>query len=538
MIFALVPVFLALAYPLARRALRAYLLKRYTCIPDLEQLGTPSKGSKLRGTAVIAGGSVSGLFAARICADHFEKVIVVEPEAWTFTEEACQPANFGTREVKSSTATYNTWNHKRSRVYQYSAVHVYQALLVRFARKLFPGFDEFAKSWDMLIRPMDMNLCLSGHWLRPKNPAESIFTPRRNLEPLIRKLVREGKPEIEFVHGTVSGYQLGTDGSVNSVNVRLGSGEGREFTDCALAVDCSGIAQIGVKLLSRAIPTFPPDLRQTYNADIVYSTLEYPVPPNFDEELRRLNIPGSEKGDVQTAILTYNANPNIDNRIVALVRCDLNRVVFTTGGWAVDMPVTLEEVREFAKAVKNQDHIPDYFYKVIDLLEPVQHLGTVYEARVANCYKVDYARAANILPRNFVAIGDSSMRVNPRFGQGVTKCAIGAISLDSVLREMAPTSRNFGKTFFDRLTVRTSSVWDGTRFADYAAPTTMPVPGETRETGQLMRWYNEQVVKLLDKIPDLADRMWVVQMFLAPPTDLFSPSIVAHVLWETVRSMA
>ncbi|EJD37347.1 hypothetical protein AURDEDRAFT_173621 [Auricularia subglabra TFB-10046 SS5] len=494
--------------------------------------------SKTPTNKLIADVPIGGLFAARICADHFEKVIVVEPEAWTFTDEARQPANFDTREVKTSTGIYNTWNHKRSRVYQYSAVHFYQALLLRFARRLFPGFDSIAKSWGDLIRPLDVTLCLSGHLMRPHSYVETIIAPRRNIEPLIRKVVLEGTPEIEIIHGTVTRYQLSSDGSVNVVNVRLGNGENKDFSNCALAVDCTGIAQSGVKLLSRVIPTFPSDLRQTYTADIVYSTLEYPVPPHFDEDLRKLNVPGMEVDGMKSGVLTFSASPDIDNRLASLLRCDANRVVFTMGGWAVDMPVNLQEIREFVKGIKNQNHVPDYFYKVLDLLEPVQHLGTVYEARVANCYKVDYARAAKVLPRNFVALGDSSMRVNPRFGQGVSKCAMGAICLDSVLRQMPPSNRAFSKSFFEKLTTRTTAVWDSTRLSDYAAPGTNPIPGETHETGRLMRWYNDQLIKHVENDRDLAQTLHHVQNFLAPSTDMLSPAIVARVLWGAFTGKA
>lgn len=126
------------------------------------------------------------------------------------------------------------------------------------------------------------------------------------------------------------------------------------------------------------------------------------------------------------------------------------------------------------------------------------------------------------------------MRVNPRFGQGVTKGAIGAITLDSILRKMSPTHKDFGRVFFQKMTPRTDGAWNGTRFADYAAPTTIPLPNETRETGWFMRWYQLQVVKTLEKNEKAASAFWHVLMFLAPPTDMFAPSIVAGVIKETI----
>ncbi|EJD44965.1 hypothetical protein AURDEDRAFT_151981 [Auricularia subglabra TFB-10046 SS5] len=530
---------LVLVYLILRRAVRSYLLRQFTCVPDLERLGTARRGSKLPGTAVICGGSIAGLFAARVCSDHFEKVVVVEPEAWTFAPEARKPADFDTRPVQGSTATYNTLNHKRSRVYQYTAVHLYQVLLLRFARKLFPGFDAIAKRWGLLIQAGDINVSLSGHMLRAPSHEyngklpETIWAPRRNLEALFRSLVGDASSCIEYVNGTVTAFQLASDGSVSSVTVRLPNGDARDIKDCALVIDCTGISQTGLKLLSRAIPSFPSNLREAYNPNIVYSTLEYPLPPKFDENLRALNIPNYDT-DFAGGIFSYNPDPDVDNRLVSLIRRDASGVVFTMGGWAVDMPVTLDECRAFTKEVKNQAHIPDYFYKVIDLLEPVEHIGTVYEARMTACYKVHYERAVDLVPRNFVAIGDASMRVNPRFGQGVTKSAIGAITIDHVLRRLAPSKSDFSRVFFKRMNALTGTVWDGTRLADYGAPTTTPVPGESLSNGRFLRWYRGQMTRVMNKNPAASSAMWHTLMFLAPPFDIFSPSIVISILWETV----
>lgn len=54
--------------------------------------------------------SVGGLFAARVCSDHFERVVIIEPESWLMTEDARRP---------------DSWNqeNKRARVMQYNSLH-------------------------------------------------------------------------------------------------------------------------------------------------------------------------------------------------------------------------------------------------------------------------------------------------------------------------------------------------------------------------------------------------------------------------------
>ena len=62
--------------------------------------------------------SIAGLWAARVCADHFENVIVVEPEEWTTTEEAGRGRYDENGERRAGCS-----DHLRTRVYQYNSVH-------------------------------------------------------------------------------------------------------------------------------------------------------------------------------------------------------------------------------------------------------------------------------------------------------------------------------------------------------------------------------------------------------------------------------
>ncbi|EJD40405.1 hypothetical protein AURDEDRAFT_187036 [Auricularia subglabra TFB-10046 SS5] len=527
-----------LSFRVFRRLLRRYLLQKYTCVLDLEQVGTPRDGAKLRGTAVI------WLFTARICSDHFAKVVIVEPDAWTFTREAREPTACGTREVEGASATYRTLDHKRKRVPQYTAAHTFQVILLRFAHRVFPGFDAVALDWGMLIRAADARVSLSGHALHPPvgeyNGAlpETVWAPRRNLEALIRKMVYDGCPEIEFVKGTLTAFRLGdvrTRGPniVDTAIIRLPDGTTREIQGCALAVDCTGAAQAGFKALSRILPALSaPGLRDSYSTNVAYSTLEYPLPPGFYESLHAV-VPGCISDDT-AADFAYVPDPDVDNKLVAFLRCEAGAVTFTIGGWDVSPPVTLDEVRSFAQKVKNQAHIPDRFYRAVDLLEPVKHLGVVQEAHITTCQIIHYERLSHALPCNYVAIGDSAMRVNPRFAQGVSKCTIGAVTLDAGLRTLAATDHDFGASFFSKMHDRTDNIWDSTKLADYALDTTTPVPGESRQIGRFKVWYRNQLIRSIGSNPAAASAIWHTLMFLAPPTDVFSPAVLAGIFWSNI----
>lgn len=64
--------------------------------------------------------SIASLWAARICADHFDDVVFIDPEAWIATDEGRTTSfekSFGVRSEKSE------GTHNRARVMQYNALH-------------------------------------------------------------------------------------------------------------------------------------------------------------------------------------------------------------------------------------------------------------------------------------------------------------------------------------------------------------------------------------------------------------------------------
>lgn len=61
---------------------------------------------------------MAGLWTARVCADHFENVLIVEPEAWTTKEEGSCSIFDENGDLKDGVS-----NIIRQRVPQYLTVH-------------------------------------------------------------------------------------------------------------------------------------------------------------------------------------------------------------------------------------------------------------------------------------------------------------------------------------------------------------------------------------------------------------------------------
>lgn len=61
---------------------------------------------------------MAGLWTARICADHFEEVLIIEPEEWLDSEEGVSP-------IYDQSGVYieSRRTSTRTRVEQYTAAH-------------------------------------------------------------------------------------------------------------------------------------------------------------------------------------------------------------------------------------------------------------------------------------------------------------------------------------------------------------------------------------------------------------------------------
>lgn len=125
-----------LAWRFLDKYLDDYFIAKATVLKELESFCVPRPdGRRIRGTAVVCGGryaqfvliyslvrqfclSISGLWSARVCADHFTDVIIVEPESWVNTE-------MGKSDIYNATGerVLQEKQHVRSRVMQYVAVH-------------------------------------------------------------------------------------------------------------------------------------------------------------------------------------------------------------------------------------------------------------------------------------------------------------------------------------------------------------------------------------------------------------------------------
>ncbi|KAJ7712043.1 hypothetical protein B0H16DRAFT_1626511 [Mycena metata] len=524
------------------RALRHYLLvKTNGCsnLPLLQNGRNPKE--KIRGTAVVCGGSVAGLLTARVCHNHFERVLIIEPEAWVASEEG--------RKIKG-------WDQKlqRSRVAQYNSLHACQCFLFAGLKTLFPDLEEQCRASDIKIVPSNPRFNLSGVLLRIPFSAyksglpKTMYLGRSGFETLLRRLVldRASFPNIEFMTGTVTDVlpDPANRSRLNKVVVRTESGV--DELEVTLVADCTGPTRAGMKWLERSGYGYSPaysggklpldQLKISFDQKLRYSSIMFRITPEFHD---RLPFPADMKntGSIYTFL---DEEVEKGRTLFALTRPDGNQLLAFTGhhGTVQSPPQNLTELKEYVRALRAVEPIPDWVFEILDMLQEVENTAVVAIVKIPPTSYVQYHRGTN-LPSNWVALGDSTMTLNPLFSEGCTKAFKGALALHNVLCDTLATPGNtlpstFSTKFFAEHFDKTDLAWQNTKLMDYGVPMTVPLPGESLSSGEYLRWYITKLQHLAINDDHAALVLYNSAMGLASPVDAFHPNLVLKVFWRAL----
>ncbi|PBK99981.1 hypothetical protein ARMGADRAFT_1074807 [Armillaria gallica] len=521
------------------RALRRSLLLKHTCVLEIDTLGRRLHSQKIKGTAVVCGGSIAGLVAARVCHDHFEDVVIVEPETWLSSQDAKRT---------------DAWNqeNKRTRIMQYGSLHSLLAIGYMSLARLFPNLAEECKLSSIKIGPNDQHVHMWGsEIISPYKQyggslPQTLYLGRTGLETLLRRLVLGGDyKNIRQVIGTVIGISRDVSNPlfIDRVTVRTPEGAVSDIS-AALVVDCTGSAAAGLKWLRRegygvgdtyAKNELPLDeLKISYDQKLHYSTLQFHVPPELGRKLPGLPVPYDECG----MIYVFIPDINKENRCISSQKIDGDfiQLCFTVNGSeSAELPKTLEEAKAWARSLITEVPITEEWFAMLDMLEEVQDTMTCSQVRIAPSTWIQYERGVN-LPSNWIAAGDSVMRVNPFFGQGCSKAIYGAICLNKLLQTVAVSiPKGFSKKYFRMHVDKIEPLWSMTKVVDYAFATTVPVPGETLSEGAWLRWYIKKLTDLSFTDAQAGSAIWHSGVLLAPPTDLLQLTLVLKVVWHLIK---
>ncbi|KAJ6456152.1 hypothetical protein C8R45DRAFT_1035091 [Mycena sanguinolenta] len=483
-------------------------------LKQLDILGHPGK-HVFPGTAVVCGGSIAGIITARICADHFERVVLIDPEI----EDSEKP---------------------KTRILQYNATHVFLSLFVEGARRLWSNFDAEMIAAGGRFNVADTQLHYAG--IRLLNPYQD-YPPsqfprmlgirRSNAQKVLHRLLMQhpSSSKVTRLAGTVRGVSATKDrASVESITVRQVNGSHLSLDDVALVVDCTGTTQAGLKWFKFAGFNVPQDIRTSYHANISYVTICFTAPP---ELVVRLCIPEAllHTASIYTCIPHDDAGSslfgllNVDNDIIQLVFMD------TSGR---DLPRTEAEVVPFITGFRGfKEPIPLWVIKAIELL--LEHGNPSFDViKIPPQSFIQYHNlATGDLPSNYIAIGDASLQLNPIHGQGFSKAVMNGMALNSLLHANSGVSclpRDFSARYFKNSCDTMNALWDGTRLHDYGSPFCEPVDGESKDTGRIARWFERKLISAASQDEEVASALWHVRHMFASERLFLAPTVLWKIL--------
>ncbi|KAG9029737.1 hypothetical protein FRB95_004939 [Tulasnella sp. JGI-2019a] len=514
-----------------------------TIMDDVPNAGKDRPDGKLKGRAVVCGGSIAGLLAAAVCAHHFDSVLVIEAEGSIEELGIDFPKERETRIMENGLATAIP---PRKRVPQYLALHGFLPTFLHSLRQLFPQVHKEMEYFGIYAYPMIIKF-YQGSILSPEiferdDPTAPKTLPisREAFETLLRRLVVKYRSNITFITGTVEGYQGAEDGSKTVTGVRVRTAGGEKLVESAdFVIDATGPAhQSYHKWLKNAgFGPLPQSLRIEYDPHIVYSQSLWTIPEKLLPEVEAVLPYGSQPG------FFYVNSPDWavgQQMAMYMGLMEGSQLIVSAAGWGVtaeQLPHSIQEFRAYAQTL-HQSKTPDWINKLFDILETHEEECRPWwvEPPSGRMSFVKYHEAPKgTLPDNWVAVGDAISKLNPVYGQGCTKAMMDAITLDALLRHVPSNqviSSGFSGKFFHKSIARSGGMWDGTKSADYGWPTTEPSNGEKLSEGAFGRHFSRHLLIAGRKSRRILLAWQLTIWGFVPSTDLFAPSILGRVAWN------
>lgn len=159
-----------------------------------------------------------------------------------------------------------------------------------------------------------------------------------------------------------------------------------------------------------------------------------------------------------------------------------------------------------------------------DLLRTAEPLGPPMRMRLPASVRRRYERMDR-LPEGLISIGDAICSFNPAYGQGMTVAAAEAIELRDALRA---GRAGLPRRFYAKAAKVVDVPWDIAVGADLANP---EIQGERTGKTRFLNAYVAKIQVASARSAPVGRRFLQVANLMKAPPSLFSPGIVARVLW-------
>lgn len=421
--------------------------------------------------AVVIGGSIAGLLAARVLADHADQVTVLERDATDV-------------------------DGVRRAVPQGHHIHALLARGHEILEGLFPGFTQDLLGLGVPI--LDFGTSVAWH----RGPARFQPGPADMMcvaagRPLLESYVRDrvlARPNVTLAHADVEGLVLdGTrravvgvrtpDGTVDADVVVDAAGRGSRTAAWLEELGCGTVAEDAIEM------------------DLVYTTCGFAIAPDFDPI-------GEDIAIVSTM------TPELPRGMIYARLTD--RYALSLNGLGTHAPP--RDWESFLAFVKSLP-LPDVHRSVLS----AERIEDPHSFRFPASTRRRYERLTG-LPDGLAVVGDAFARFNPVYAQGMT---VAAMAADRLRVHLEATERFDARLFARQLSRVVDTPWTLAAGGDLGFPT---VRGRRTLATNMANRYVTQVQRGAVKDPVVAKAFLRVAGLLEEPASLFRPTIVARSL--------
>ncbi len=390
--------------------------------------------SKLLGeNAVVIGGGVAGLVTARVLADHFEQVVVLERD-----------------HIAEGPAIHKS-------IPQGNHLHALLLSGQQVLSSLYPGFTDKLQNlgavrlrWgkdNAILLPDGKAHSLGGAVREPRDLGIDIYCQSRGLlEYCVRQSTKESA-NISFRSDCAVRGLISSNKRVGGVVYDHDGGSHSVMSD--FVVDTGGRGSHAPRWIKEL--GFAPPEETSIGVDFAYASAKYRI-PNYSEPER--------------AMLAAAPGPHFPN-VGVIEEIEGNVFHLSLGGRFGDYPPADEQgFLAFAKSLHTS--------KLYDLIKDAERVTEITTHRFPTSLWRHYERLT-AFPEGFLVLGDAISSFNPIYGQGMSSAALQVQTLQNLLNGRAQGTApldGLAPTFFAQAAEIVTSPWTLAANADFAYPQT------------------------------------------------------------------
>lgn len=445
-------------------------------------------------SAVVLGSGLAGIWIARVLADHFDRVTIVERDRLPAAPE------------------------HRPGVPQDRQYHILLRRGLQIMDELFPRarpalLQAGAVELDQIN---DVKTKFRGAWLSRYPSGEILLgCSRILLETTLRQRLQD-HPQVHIRDGVqVTGLVAAENqGRVTGVRIQQRDGPARgteETVHADFVVDATGRRSPAPQWLA-ALGYAQPE-ETVIDPHLGYVSRYYRQPAQRSSEWQMMYILPDPPDGTRGGLIF----PQEDDAWVVMM-----------AGTNKDYPPTDEAGFDaFARSLDPQ------FAQIIETAEPISPIYGY--RRTANRWR--HYEALSRWPDGFIVVGDAFCGFNPVYGQGMTVAAMTAVALAAAVEKEGKRLRpGFAAAFQKRVAKVTKPVWLLATGADLSYPESEGGGEQATLADRFAYWYTD---KVMDTVPDdeRVRRLFLdVNHLLRPATDLMRPIILWRVLRHSWRT--